>query len=268
MTAGIINHVRRTVTQRHPLIHCITNPIAINQSANALLAIGARPIMAEHPREVSEITASAAALLLNLGNITDVRMESMRLSAKSAAENRIPFVLDLVGVACSTLRRDYAADLLDTYCPSIIKGNYSEIAAMNRAAYRSSGVDADSTLTEKMVVQDAVSLAKKVGSVVLASGKCDIVTDGTRLVRIYNGTAQLASVTGTGCMLGALCAAYLSVQPDITAAVTACAVMGICGELAQTEKGSGSFFAGLMDALSVLTEETLETHLRMEEEYV
>ena len=102
----VIHDIRKTVKQTQPLIHCITNPISINQCANAILAVGGRPIMAEHPMEVAEITRTAKALMLNLGNITDARMESIRISAKTATENGIPILLDAVGVTCSQLRRD------------------------------------------------------------------------------------------------------------------------------------------------------------------
>ena len=104
-----------------PLIHAITNPISIHQCANAILAVGARPIMAEHPREVAEITETAGALLLNLGNITDVRMESMEISAQTACRCGIPFVLDAVGVGCSSLRREYAHGLLQRFSPAVFK---------------------------------------------------------------------------------------------------------------------------------------------------
>ena len=132
--------------ERAPLIHCITNPISINQCANAILALGGRPIMAEHPREVEEITATASALMLNLGNITDVRMDAMRLAARTAAARGIPILLDAVGVACSQLRRDYVCELLSDVTPTVIKGNYSEINALCCADYRASGVDADGAL--------------------------------------------------------------------------------------------------------------------------
>ena len=109
-----LNEIRAAVRDRRPLIHCITNPISINQCANAVLAAGARPIMAEHPAEVKEITESADALVLNLGNITDVRMESMEIALRAAKEKGIPVVLDAVGTACSGLRRKFAARLLAT----------------------------------------------------------------------------------------------------------------------------------------------------------
>jgi len=108
-----------------PLIHCITNPISINFCANAILALSCRPMMAEHPCEVREITEGADALLLNLGNITDVRMRSMEISARCASEKDIPCILDLVGTACSELRRNYANGLLGKCRFTVIKGNYS-----------------------------------------------------------------------------------------------------------------------------------------------
>ena len=260
-----IRNIRRAVAERQPLIHCITNPISINQCANAILAVGGRPMMAEHPREAAEITRTAQSLMLNLGNITDARMESILISAETAQEAGIPFLLDAVGIACSTLRRDYVNHLLTTAIPTVIKGNYSEILALHRQSYHSSGVDADSSLDIQMIDHAAVSLARSLGTIILASGPVDIVTDGTRLYHIRNGTPQLSRITGTGCLQGALCAAYLSARPGLEAVLTGCAVLGICGELARTVRGSGTFLCHLMDALSTLTDAELEQHLKLEE---
>ncbi|MBQ2956343.1 MAG: hydroxyethylthiazole kinase [Clostridia bacterium] len=260
-----LNEIRAAVRKKQPLIHCITNPISINQCANAILAIGARPIMAEHPAEVREITETADALMLNLGNITDVRMKSMEISLRTAKEKNIPVILDAVGVACSGLRRDYLAGLLETGVPTVIKGNYSEIYAMHHAAYRSSGVDADAAIDGETIGHAAAELARKYGTIILASGKTDVAADGERIMYVRNGTPQLSSVTGTGCMLGALCGGYLSVCRDIHAAATACAVLGVCGQLAGTEKGSGSFMVNLMDALSTLTDAQLGQYMKIEE---
>ena len=261
-----MHKIRRDVHERRPLIHCITNPISIQPCANAILAIGARPIMAEHPSEVREITETAAALMLNLGNITDARMQSMKTSLRTAGEKNIPVILDAVGIACSALRRRYIAELLETGVPTIIKGNYSEIFALHHAAYRSSGVDADAAINADTIRSAAAELAGKYSTTILASGKTDIVADGGRIVQIHNGTPQLSAVTGTGCMLGALCAAFLSVCPGMDAAATACTVLGICGQLAQTDRGSGSFMVNLMDALSTLSDAELEKYKNMEEQ--
>lgn len=260
-----IHNLREKVKEHKPLIHCITNPISINQCANAILAIGARPIMAEHPKEVREITETASALMLNLGNITDARMTSMQISAQAAKEKNIPILLDAVGIACSKLRRDYVCDLLRTAMPTVIKGNYSEINALYHEAYRSSGVDADAALDERALDRVAAQLARAYHTVILASGKVDIITDGTRLVHIKNGTPQLSGITGTGCMLGALAAAYLAMKPDMDAAITACVILGICGQLSETGRGSGSFMMNLMDALSIVKGEDIEQLMEMEE---
>jgi len=261
----IIPNIRKAVQKRQPLIHCITNPISINQCANAILAIGARPMMAEHPKEVSEITRTAQALMLNLGNITDARMESILISAQTAKEQNIPFLLDAVGIACSTLRREYVKELLNTAIPAVIKGNYSEIQALYQQSYRSSGVDADSSLDIHTVDLAALSLARSLGTIILASGKVDIVTDGNRLYHVHNGTPQLSQITGTGCLQGALCTAYLSAKAGLDAVITGCSVLGICGELAQTDQGTGTFLCHLLDALSALTDAEMEQHLKLEE---
>ena len=181
-----ICELRKRILAENPLIHCITNPISINQCANAVLAIGGRPIMAEHPQEAAEITATADALLLNLGNITDARMASMGISARTAKEKGIPMVLDAVGVACSGLRREFARQLLDTAMPQVIKGNFSEIHALYRDAYRCAGVDADEQLTVAAMEQTAAALSRQLGTTILASGRVDIITDGKKLVKVGN----------------------------------------------------------------------------------
>ena len=265
MNAEVFNRIRSTLRKTQPLIHCITNPIAITQSANAILAVGARPIMAEHPKEAAEITAASAALLLNLGNITDARMESMLIAAASARKSGIPVTIDLVGIGCSKLRRDYADVLLNTSHPAVIKGNYAEIAALHDCANRSSGVDTDASLSEEYIIPIAVSLARQCHTTVLASGKCDVVTDGERLFRIRNGTPQLAAITGTGCTLGAICAAFTAAASPLESAVLSCAFLGICGELAETTHGNGSFSVRLTDAFSTLKDETFAELLKMEE---
>lgn len=222
-------------------------------------------MMAEHPEEVAEITQSARTLMLNLGNITDIRMESIGISAKTAATADIPVLLDVVGIACSRLRRNYANELLSKVTPTVIKGNYSEVYALHQDSYCSSGVDTDASLDIPTIDHCAVSLARERNTIILASGKVDILTDGHRLVHIHNGTPQLSAITGTGCMLGALCATYLSTDRSLDAVISACAVLGISGEKAQTPKGNGTFFINLMDALSTLSAEYIYENIKLEE---
>ncbi|MBQ6931006.1 MAG: hydroxyethylthiazole kinase [Clostridia bacterium] len=257
----MIDKVKKAV----PLVHCITNPISINQCANAVLSLGARPIMAEHPDEAAQITETADALLLNIGNITDVRMKSIQNSVQTAYRNNIPFVLDAVGAACSRLRREFALDLIKKYPPAVLKGNYSEINALCNSDYKSKGVDSDSELTVEDVSRIAIILAKRYKTTVLASGKTDIITDGAKLFYVRNGTSQLSCVTGTGCMLGAICACLLPFGGASSSAVEACAILGICGELSETEKGSGTFLVNLIDNLSTVTDETINKMMISEE---
>ena len=156
------------------LIHCITNPISINQTANAVLALGAKPIMAEHPLEVEEITKTASALLINLGNITDVRMTSMKISLKAANDKGIPVVLDAVGSACSALRKRFVRDLISEGRFAVIKGNYSEILAIGNDAYKDIGVDAKTGIDESLVKQAVLKISQDTGAIIVATGKNDI----------------------------------------------------------------------------------------------
>lgn len=263
MIIAEINKARDLLSREKPLIHCITNPISINQCANAVLAVGARPIMAEHPLEVYEISETASAVMLNIANITDARMESIKISAGCCKEKNIPFVLDIVGMACSSLRREYVNNLFGIAVPNIIKGNYSEIKALT-GGYTSKGIDSED-IEISQLDSICVRLARKYKTVILASGKTDIVTDGKQLFHIGNGTSQLGRITGTGCMQGALCASFSAAANPLASAVFSAVVLGICGELAETDKGNGSFMVSLMDKLSTVTDKEIEEKIRMEE---
>ena len=243
------------ICKKAPLIHAITNPISINACANLTLALGARPIMAEHPREILEIAGGADALLINLGNITDARRKS---ALKMIGLNK-KCVLDLVGISCSTFRFNLARKLIKKRVPEIIKGNYSEIAALING-HKTRGVDAEN-ITEEEVISCATKLAVKCKTVILASGKVDIVTDGKRLYKIKNGTERMGETTGTGCMLGMFCACMLSVNTPLEAAKEACIAFGICGE----ESGDENFEMNLIGNVRKLTDEKINKMKRVEE---
>ncbi len=262
----IIFNILESIARNKPIIHCITNPISINQCANLILSVGAKPIMAEHPEEVCEITRASNALMVNIGNITDVRMKSILLSVKEANKINIPVLLDVVGIACSKFRRKYIYELLKENFPTVIKGNYSEIIALYNTEYSSPGVDADGSIEVSYITKSSEELALKYNSVILATGKTDIITDGKRTVYVNNGTNTLASITGTGCMLGALCTAFLVSASSIDATVSACAYFNICGELSETEKGYGSFMVNLLDKVSVISREEISKYMNVEDE--
>lgn len=282
--------LRKQIKNDKPLIHCITNPISIHDCANVILAVGARPIMAEHPAEVADITASAGALMLNLGNITDARIESMKRSMRRAVENNIPVLLDLVGVACSSLRLDLARELMSIGHPAVLKGNMSELLAVSGLPSHAIGIDAgmQDTLTSENidVISDVLkAFSRSNQSVVMATGKCDFVTDGEQVILVENGTAALSGITGTGCMVGALTAAFLprckavgavcedagentdgDIQPKdhLMAAILGTGLMGIAGEEAEKiSRGPGSFQVNLLDEIYGITDEQLLKKLKI-----
>lgn len=254
---------RSDLREKAPLIHCITNPIAINDCANVILAAGGKPIMAEHPAEAEEITRMAGALGVNIGNITDARRTSILTSAKVAKTVGVPVSFDAVGVTCSALRRDLTHTLLREACPNILKGNDAEIRAIAGAHFESRGIDVIRADTAE-TVQIAKTLASALHCVVLVTGKTDIITDGETTVLCENGTPRLSLVTGTGCMVHALCASYSAVTDPFTAAVLAVSAMGICGELAEEKAaGLGSFHIALLDALSLLSDDAYTRLLKL-----
>lgn len=261
-----ICQIRAAVQQKAPLIHCITNPISIHDCANVVLAAGGRPMMAEHPEEVEEITATAGALALNLGNITDARKVSILIAEKAAMTRKIPVILDMVGIGCSHFRRDITEEFLRQRVPGaplILKGNMSELKALAGRRCSVSGVDVDpkdvlSEANQEETVRLAKTAAKTYGAVVLASGKTDLVTDGEQVYLIDNGCEMMGRITGTGCMLNVLTAAYMSAGRLMAAAVAACVVLGISGEIAAGQcRGTGSFQTDFLDALFCMTDEDI-----------
>jgi len=233
------------------LIHCITNPISINQTANAVLALGAKPIMAEHPLEVEEITKTASALLFNTGNISDVRMASMKISLKVANSKNIPVVLDAVGCACSALRKNFVSELFSEGKFAVIKGNYSEILAIGNDAYKDIGVDAKTGINEDDVKRAILKISSDTNAIVLATGKVDFIGFDGSVTEVSGGSKMLSSVTGTGCILGAVIATYLARENTLESVVDACKFFKQCGEeAARNNAGNGTFIVNLIDALA------------------
>lgn len=244
--------IKHNVKLKKPLIHCITNPISINDCANIVLAVGAKPIMAEHPLEVSEITSVSKSLGVNLGNITDVRMESMLISGKTAFRKKIPQIIDLVGVGCSKLRLNYAKKFISQCHPSVIKGNMSEIKAICDIESNAKGIDVgecdritDESFGENIKMIKELSM--QTGAVIAATGVVDIIINGDETYLIKNGCEMLSMITGTGCMLAALIASYISSLDILGGTILAVSLMGICGELSQNVNGIGSFRTELID---------------------
>ena len=262
ITEKIVEAVRKT-KQMHPLIHCLTNHITINDCANIILAAGAKPIMAEHIKEVEEITLKAKALVINIGNISDDRIASIFLSGNIAKQKGIPIIFDPVGVAGSNFRRELSREILLKLTPNIIRGNMSEIKALYGIETQRVGVDVaedDITNDENIVnLADIVNgFAIKQRAVVVATGKTDIIADSDNVYFINNGVKMLSEVTGTGCMCTSLTGVYASCGDYMGAAIAGASVMGISGEIAKENcKGIGSFKAALLDSLYNISDEII-----------
>ena len=230
--------------------------------------------MAEHPAEVAEITAVASALMLNLGNITDARIESIQRALKEANRRKIPVLLDLVGVTCSSLRREFARKLLTDGRFAVIKGNISEILAAADLPFHGTGIDAGSQdaisqANEARYCTTAKKLAEHLGCTVMATGKLDLIADRNQAFLIANGHTALSGITGTGCMVGALTAAYLPASVALAftgtpAALLAAITMGISGEHAASgSRGPGSFQAALLDEVFCMTDSQLQNQAQI-----
>ncbi len=256
------NYLER-LARNAPIVHCITNTVTVNDCANAVLAIGARPVMAEHPAETARITAAADALLINMGSLTDSKIAAMRAAVKSAKRNGVPFVVDCVGIASSDIRLETARELIAITAPAVIKGNAAEIRALCEGVMSESGVD--STEPETDADERAARIfAKRHNTVVMTTGPADVITDGDRTARVKNGCEMMAKITGTGCMLGCVTAAFTSVADAFDAAVYAAVVMGVCGEAADRTRGTGTFRMTLMDNLSMVTDGEIMGKINLE----
>ncbi|GAB2022000.1 hydroxyethylthiazole kinase [Pseudolactococcus yaeyamensis] len=250
---------------KKPLIHYITHPIVMTDCANAILAIGGSPIMAEHHAEVQDITAKSAALVVNLGNITDYRMQAMRLSAQVALAKGLPIILDLTGLGVSALRRTFAHDFITTFSPQLVKGNVSEILALLAFTTQANGVDTgDNHLTTEQLMKMR-SFCQAHSCILLVTGEIDVIVDLGRFICLKNGSEKLTQVTGTGCLLSGMLGYFLSQSSDletVDAVVKAVGLLTVASEVAeQKSTGLGSFKVVLFDYLSSLTPDQIQGKL-------
>lgn len=244
-----------SVRQHSPLIHNITNYVVMNNTANALLAVGASPIMAHAKSEIKDMVNIANALVINIGTLDEYWSETMLMAAKTANTLKKLWVLDPVGAGATSFRDEILQKLLQ-YQPTIIRGNASEILALDRSnIVATKGVD--STASSNDAVQAARNLVKAYGAVVCISGETDIIVnleDQTHFVN--NGHPLMTKVTGLGCTASALIAAFVAVVEDKTEATTAAmALLAIAGELSEKHSsGPGSLQLNIIDKLYTITE--------------
>jgi hydroxyethylthiazole kinase len=237
------------VRQTSPLVQCITNSVVVNFTANALLAVGASPAMVDIVGEAEPFATVASGLLINLGTPTPEQRAAMIEAQAGAASGHTPWVLDPVAIGSLPVRTPLSHRLRDLG-PSLIRGNSSEIIALAGTGSGGRGVDALDSVDAALPA--ARSLTEATGGIVAVSGPVDLVTDGSRVVRIANGDALLTRITGGGCALGAVMAAFLAVDDDhLAATVAAVTVYTVAAEMAAAQSaGPGSFGVAFLDALA------------------
>ena len=255
--------------RKGPLIHNITNYVTVNDCANMVLACGGSPIMADDAAEVEDITTICGGLNINIGTLNSRTITSMLLAGKKANLLGHPVVLDPVGAGTSQLRTDTANRLLREVKFTVIRGNISEIKTLASGAGTTKGVDADvaDKVTEENLdsaVAFAKAFAARTGAVVAITGAIDIVADAHKAYCIRNGHPMMSSITGTGCQLSALTAAFVTANPDqpLEAAAAAVCAMGLAGEIAHSRlsslDGNSTYRNYIIDAVYNMTPAQLE----------
>ncbi|MFP4647871.1 MAG: hydroxyethylthiazole kinase [Halorhodospira sp.] len=255
----------RRVRERTPLIHNITNLVAMGSMANILLATGASPAMAHAREEASELTVLAAALTINIGTPSPHWVMAMKEAAGTASERALPWVLDPVAVGATAYRHLTAEALLE-HRPDVIRGNASEILALSGIALHS-GRGVDSTDSTRHAEEAARRLAEKSHSVVAVTGSTDFVTDGERGIWVHGGHPLMPCISTLGCGLTGVVAAFVAADREaatgdadpLLATASALAYYATAGEQAATNaSGPGSFFVAFLDALYGLQTPSLQ----------
>lgn len=250
------------VRSKSPLIHNITNYVVMNNTANALLSIGASPVMAHAKDEVAEMAGIASALVINIGTLDAAWVDSMIIAGKTASAKNTPIILDPVGVGATSYRTKVCKQIINECKPTIIRGNASEIMALCNSNVKTKGVD--STDSSETALDTAKLLAQQTNAIVVISGQTDYITDGTNVETVNNGNPMMARVTGMGCTASAMVATFAAINNNpFKAGIHAMTVMGIAGEIAVSKsKGNGSLQVNFLDELYNLSAETIQKTIR------
>ena len=272
--------------KQRPLIHVVTNFVVMNQTANVLLALGAAPTMSWAKEDLEYISGISDGLCVNMGTPTQDRVEAMETLMQLAEASGKPLVLDPVGAGAGPHRTKIARTLSSLAPHKIIRGNASEICSLiaNHSSPRGvdntmSAAEAKNILITHGRAGDQTAGAQEQGielkggqlltehaSCLLVSGKEDMIIGPAQALILKNGSPLMNVVTGTGCILSAMTAAFYAVsESPFEAAVAACAVAGIAGELAaEKSAGPGTFLPNFIDALYTLDRSTIASRLNHE----
>ena len=272
-------NILETLCQRNPLVICITNDVVRTFTANGLLAIGASPVMSECSEDLKDLIVYASALLINIGTLTPDKVSYYKEAIKLAKTHEVPVVLDPVGCHAGAYRLSVVLDLIKTGSISLLRGNQSEIKAIYDALSpddtvnnSTAGKGVDGAHVEDSAVI-AYRLARLINCPVVATGEKDYVSDGTRVFAVPHGHSIMTAVTGTGCLLGAVLAAFLEIYHPFKNSLSigeflayALAYYGLAGESAVKVSGikPGSFSIAFMDALYTLDDAVLVSENRVQ----
>jgi len=251
------------VRNTSPLVHSITNYVVMNNTANAVLAIGASPIMAHAKSEVEEMVNISHALVINIGTLDEYWEDTMLIAIKKANELNKPWILDPVG-AGATSYRDSVLGKIISLNPTVIRGNASEIIVLSKTSKTiTKGVD--STAKSNEAVEAAKILVQNHKSIVCISGETDIIISENQEIHLKNGHIMMTKVTGLGCTASALIGAFIGVIENKTeAVVSAMSLLGVAGEIAAEQSaGPGSLQLNIIDKLYNITEEEFSTYLKL-----
>ena len=265
MLGSCLDNVRKA----SPLIHNITNYVTVNDVANALLACGGSPIMADEPADAEEITAICTGLNINIGTLSSRTIEAMFRAGRKAQDLGHTLLLDPVGAGASTLRTRTALNLIQSLKFDVIRGNASEIKTLVLGAGTTHGVDADKadSVSEEnlsFMVKFVKDFAQSSGAVIALTGAIDLVADSGRCFVIRNGRPEMGRITGTGCMLSGIMAAFVAANPEckLEGAAAAVCAMGLAGETGyshlQAHEGNSTYRNRIIDAIYNMTGEILD----------
>jgi len=253
------------IREKSPLVHNITNFVVMNNTANALLSIGASPVMAHAIEEVADMATIASALVINIGTLSAHWIEAMKIAIQTAGLRKIPIVIDPVGAGATKFRTETVKKLFAITNPTVIRGNASEIMALVDTDIQTKGVDSSQSSDSALIA--ALSLANQYKCIVVVSGVTDIITDGNKTIYIENGDLMMPKVTGLGCTASALTGAFCAINSNyLEACANTMAIMGICGEIAvKYSNGPASLQMNFIDKLYTITQQEIESHLKYHE---
>jgi len=230
-TAKLLKKVRA----EKPLIHNLTNAVVTNFTANGLLALGASPVMADAVEEAADMAHIASAVVLNIGTLSAAKVEAMILAGKAANKKGIPVIFDPVGAGATPFRTESAKRILSEVKVDVLRGNAGEIAVLCGRPVQVKGVDGGGDEDVRRLAREA---SERLGLTCVITGKEDNVV-GEKAYVVRNGHSILTCVTGTGCLLGSVIAAFCAIEKNYAkAAAAALSFYGIAAERAAEVSGA------------------------------